>query len=104
MKESLKLEDYPFAIRPLLADEGGGYLIEFPDIPGCMSYGETTEEAIVNGRDALKCCLLTLKEFGDPIPAPGTLAASGRAAVRLSSSGKVSLLAGLARPNKIDSY
>jgi hypothetical protein len=26
-----------FAIRPLPEDEGGGYLIEFPDLPGCMS-------------------------------------------------------------------
>ena len=77
MKETLKLEDYPFTIRPLTDDEGGGYLIEYPDIPGCMSDGETPEEAIVNGRDALKCCLLALKEFGDPIP--GTFAsASGQ--------------------------
>jgi hypothetical protein len=35
--------------RPLTDDEGGGYLIEFPDIPGCISDGETHEEAIVNG-------------------------------------------------------
>lgn len=70
MKKTLRLEDYPFTIRPLTADEGGGYLIEFPDVLGCMSDGETPGEAVVNGRDALKCCLLTLKEFGDPIPAP----------------------------------
>ena len=72
MKETLKTEDYPFTIRPLTGDEGGGYLIEFPDVPGCMSDGETPEEAVVNGRDALKCSLLTLKEFGDPVSAPGT--------------------------------
>jgi len=76
MKETLKLEEYPFTIRPLGGDDGGGYLIEFPDIPGCMSDGETPEEAIVNGRDALRCCLLTLKEFGEPIPEPGTFAAA----------------------------
>ena len=65
--------------RPLTDDEGGGYLIEFPDIPGCISDGETHEEAIVNGRDALRCCLPTLKEFANPIPAPGTFAiASGK--------------------------
>ena len=71
MKETLRLEDYPLTIRPLAGDEGGGYLIEFPDVPGCMSDGESPEEAVANGRDALKCCLLTLQEFGDPIPAPG---------------------------------
>jgi antitoxin HicB len=76
MKETLRLEDYPFTIRRLAGDEGEGYLIEFPDVPGCMSDGETPEEAVVNGRDALKCCLLTLKEFGDTIPAPGAFAAA----------------------------
>jgi integrase len=38
-------------MRPLIADEGGGWLITFPDLPGCMSDGETPEEAIENGRD-----------------------------------------------------
>jgi hypothetical protein len=40
---------YRFTIRPLPADEGGGYLTEFPDLPGCMSDGATIEEAITNG-------------------------------------------------------
>ena len=55
---------YPFAIRPLSEEECGGYLIEFPDVPGCISDGETPEEAIRNGRDALKACLATMREFG----------------------------------------
>jgi antitoxin HicB len=71
------LEQYPFQVRPLTEEEGGGYLIEFPDIPGCISDGETPEEAIVNGRDALKCCLLTMGEFGDIIPLPGSLITQG---------------------------
>src|SRR5258707_10390988 len=70
------LGQYPFQIRPLTVDEGGGYLIEFPDVPGCMSDGETLEKAIVNGRDALKGALLTKREFGDPIPPPGSLTRS----------------------------
>lgn len=69
--------DYPFTIRPLPADEGGGYLIEFPDLPGCISDGATPEEAMVNGRDALRSYVLTAREFGDPIPKPGG-AASGQ--------------------------
>ena len=76
MKEALRLEDYPFTIRPLTGDEGWGYLIEFPDVPGCMSDGDTPEEAVVHGRDALRCSLLTLKELGEPVPAPGALAAA----------------------------
>ena len=46
---------YPFLISILPPEEGGGYLIEFPDLPGCMSDGETIEETIENGKDAVFC-------------------------------------------------
>lgn len=71
-REKFDLEAYPFRINPLSKADGGGYLIEFPDVPGCMSDGETPEEAIANGGDALKASLKTLREFGDPIPRPGS--------------------------------
>jgi antitoxin HicB len=76
MKDTLRLEAYPFTIRPLCEEDGGGFLIEFPDVPGVMSDGETPPEAMQNGRDALKAALLTLKEFGDRIPEPGAFAAA----------------------------
>jgi predicted RNase H-like HicB family nuclease len=64
---------YRITIRPLSKDEGGGYLVEYPEIPGCMSDGETIEEAIANGREALRDCLHVSKESGRkaPITAPG---------------------------------
>ncbi len=46
--------EYPFTIHPLADEEGGGYLLEFPDLPGCMAGGETPEEAIREGEDALR--------------------------------------------------
>lgn len=70
--EELRIDQYPFTVRPLSEEDGSGYLIEYPDIPGCMSDGETPEEAIVNGKDALRCVLLTMMEFKDPIPEPGS--------------------------------
>ncbi len=60
-----------FEIRPLTEQEGSGYLIEFPDYPGCMSDGKTPAEAIEQGRDALKSYILTLQELGRDIPANG---------------------------------
>ena len=69
-REKLSVDTYPFTIRPLTREEGGGYLIEFPDVPGCISDGETPEQAILNGRDALRSALLTMKEFGRPVPRP----------------------------------
>ena len=71
--EQLKIDQYPFAVRPLSEGDGGGYLVEFPDVPGCMSDGARPEEAIANGRDALRCTLLTMMEFGDPVPETGSI-------------------------------
>jgi len=60
-----------FEIRPLSEEEGGGYLVEFPDFPGCVADGETPEAAVQEGRDALASYLLTLKELGRPVPEVG---------------------------------
>ncbi len=81
--------DYPFQVRPLGDEDGGGYLIEFPDLPGCLSDGETVEEAIANGLDALQSWIATASEFGDPIPPPSRLpedAYSGRWNMRAPKS------------------
>jgi antitoxin HicB len=63
---------YPFEIRPLSADEGGGFLISFPDFYDCISDGETPEEAIQNGLDALAETIAALEEMGVPVPEPGS--------------------------------
>lgn len=76
---------YPFELRPLDPEEGGGWLISFPDLPGCMSDGETPEEAIVNGHDALAAWLLAAHDAGREIPAPGSLP-SGKFIARLPRS------------------
>ncbi|MCD4715632.1 MAG: type II toxin-antitoxin system HicB family antitoxin [Desulfobacterales bacterium] len=77
---------YPFEIRSLSQDEGGGYLISFPDLPGCISDGETIEDAIMNGIDAVHSWVETAKEFNDPVPEPGSSQASGRFVQRLPKS------------------
>lgn len=65
----MKRLKYSAMIRPLSKDEGGGYLIEIPDLPGCMADGETVEEAFNEAESAIESWIQTAKEFGDPIPA-----------------------------------
>ena len=62
--------DYPFNIRKLTEEEGDGYLIEYPDLPGCMSDGETIIDAITNGKDAVHTWLIAAKEAGRDVPEP----------------------------------
>ena len=69
----MNLPEYQFTIRELAIDDGGGFLIEFPDLPGCMSDGETVEEAIANGSDAVECWITVAKEKGREIPEPGEI-------------------------------
>jgi antitoxin HicB len=61
-------DDLPrFQVRPLSREEGGGYLVEFPDYPGCIADGETPEEAIREARAALASYRATLRELGRSI-------------------------------------
>jgi antitoxin HicB len=64
------LDSYRFIVRKLSKEEGGGYLVEYPDIPGCMSDGETIEEAIANGKEALRDCIAVFRETGREVPKP----------------------------------
>jgi antitoxin HicB len=64
------MSEYSFTVRPLSVEDDGGYLIEFPDLPGCMSDGETVEDAIRNGEDAKRDWIAAMKEAGRPIPLP----------------------------------
>jgi antitoxin HicB len=66
----MKKIEYPFTIRRLSKSEGGGWLVEFPDLPGCIADGDTIEEAVENADDALRSWLGTAKEFKDTVPAP----------------------------------
>ena len=72
------LDQYQFTVRPLTKDEGGGYLVEYLDIPGCMSDGETIAEAIVNGREALRDCIDVFRKSDRRLPKPSVEAAQWR--------------------------
>lgn len=61
---------YPIAVRPLSLADGGGWLAEVPDLPGCMSDGDTPEQAIAHVQDAVRSWLLTAQELGRVVPDP----------------------------------
>jgi antitoxin HicB len=62
--------NYPFTVRPLSNEEGGGYLAKAFDLSGCMADGETIEEAVHNLEDAVTSWIKTAEELKTPIPQP----------------------------------
>ena len=61
---------YTFILSEVPNEEGGGYSIEYPDLPGCKSYGDTKEETFLNGEEAVKAWLAAARERGVEIPTP----------------------------------
>src|SRR5256885_10953569 len=51
-------------------DEGTSYGVSFPDVPGCISAGDTFEEAVANAAEALAGHLALMKADGDALPSP----------------------------------
>ena len=49
---------------------GSGYAVYFPDLPGCVSYGESFEAAQKEAEDALGLHLYGMEKDGEDIPAP----------------------------------
>ncbi len=58
---------FPAILDP---DEGPGYTVTFPDLPGCITEGGTLEEALTMATEALELHLFGMEEDGDPIPQP----------------------------------
>ena len=53
----------------LTPEEGGGYSVSVPALPGCVSQGESREEALAMIREAIELYLESLEAHGDPLPA-----------------------------------
>lgn len=51
----------------LARDEDGVWVVECPAVPGCISQGDTEEEALANIKDAIALCLRVRAEKGIPI-------------------------------------
>jgi predicted RNase H-like HicB family nuclease len=61
---------YPAAIHK---DLESVYGVTIPDLPGCFSAGDTIEEAIANGTEAIECHIESLLIDGEDIPMPGNV-------------------------------
>ncbi|HAP93010.1 MAG TPA: HicB family protein [Desulfotomaculum sp.] len=49
-------------------EDGGGYTVSVPALPGCVTQGDTIEEALERAQEAIEGFLEALKIIGEPIP------------------------------------
>ena len=51
-------------------EEDQSFVVDVPELPGCMADGETYEEAVTNARQMIEEWIATAKELGRQIPKP----------------------------------
>ena len=84
------LDEYlalPYRMELTPDPDEGGYVVSFPDLPGCLSVGETIDEAVANAEDAKREWLAAAIEDGYPINEPdGIENYSGQFKLRIPKS------------------
>lgn len=70
LNEYLKL---PYRMEIVEDQEEGGYVVSLPDLPGCITCGETIESAVANTEDAKKAWIVAAMEETLPIHEPAVL-------------------------------
>ena len=57
-----------YSFRIILRPEPeGGYTVIVPSLPGCITYGETVNEAVKMGEDAIRAYIDSMKKHGEDI-------------------------------------
>jgi predicted RNase H-like HicB family nuclease len=52
------------------SDEDNAFIVEVPELPGCMADGKTYQEAVANAETVIQEWIETAKELGRSIPEP----------------------------------
>lgn len=67
MKKEINTNQYVTLITP---DEVSGYNVVFPELPGCLTCGDTYEEAAENAKEVLSLWLEVMQERKEEVPKP----------------------------------
>jgi len=66
---------YPIVLIP---EEEGGYSVIVPDLPGCVTQGDTAEDAFAMAKDAMAGWIEVTLEDQEEVPKPSTLEETAR--------------------------
>ena len=73
MKNLNRRKYLPYRMEIVEDHDEGGFVVSFPDLPGCITFGETVEAAVENAKDAKQAWLEAALEDGIPIREPDDL-------------------------------
>ena len=62
----------PYRLEIIPDPYEGGYVVRYPDLPGCLTSGNTIEDALANAGDAKRAWLEAAIEEGIPIAEPNS--------------------------------
>jgi predicted RNase H-like HicB family nuclease len=51
----------------------GGFTVTVPALPGCISHGDSINDAKANAREAIECHIGSLLKYGDQVPNDQTI-------------------------------
>jgi antitoxin HicB len=78
------VDEYPFHRALLPPAEGEGYVITFPDLPGCVANGVTQEQAVENARGEFHTWMASIIQDQERLLTPHSAAADDHAPEALS--------------------
>lgn len=71
MNRDIDKEKYSMEI--IWSDEDQAYIVTVPELPGLRTHGNTYEEAVQRGKEAIESWIDASRAWGDPIPPPRKL-------------------------------
>ncbi len=87
MKSVKEYMEMPYRMEIIEDKDEGGYVVSFPDLPGCITCGETIENAVKNAEEAKRIWIEAAIEDGVEILEPDSLQDySGQFKLRLPKS------------------
>lgn len=87
MKTLSEYMEMPYKMEIIEDKEEGGFVVTYPDLPGCITCGDTIETAVKNALDAKRAWITAALEDGIEIYEPESLASySGQFKLRIPRS------------------
>ena len=70
------MRQFIVVLKPTSEPDEVGYTVNVPSLPGCITEGDSVDEALANAREAIALYIESLEAAGEPVPEGDALVAS----------------------------